>query len=342
MSTVLVTGGAGYIGSHACKALAMAGHVPITLDTLERGHRWAVKWGPLEVGDIGDAATLDRVFAVYRPDCVLHFAAYAYVGESVTAPALYYRNNVLGTLSLLEAMRRSGCARIVFSSSCAVYGIPTRLPISEDAALEPINAYGSTKLAAERLLVDFEAAYGLRSVRLRYFNAAGADPDGDIGEDHSPETHIIPLALQTAAGLLPHMTVFGNDYGTPDGTCIRDFIHVGDLAEAHVLALEWLLSGNPSRCFNLGTGQGHSVETVIAATEAVSGRSVARVVHPRRPGDPAVLIADPTRANVELGWHARSTLQDQVRNAWAWHQRCRLPEATETDAVAPLEAKLSV
>jgi len=242
---LLVTGGAGYIGSHTCKALAASGHLPITYDNLVYGHPWAVRWGPLEIGDLADRQRLDQVIQHYRPEGVIHFAAYAYVGESVKDPGKYYRNNVAGSLSLLEAMRDHGIPYLVFSSTCATYGVPERIPIPESHPQRPINPYGQSKLMVEQILQDFQVAHGIRSISLRYFNAAGADPDGEIGEAHDPETHLIPLVLEVAGGQRPHITVFGEDYDTPDGTCIRDYIHVTDLAQAHVLAVEALASGRP-------------------------------------------------------------------------------------------------
>jgi UDP-arabinose 4-epimerase len=319
---VLVTGGAGYIGSHACKALARAGYTPVVYDNLVHGHEWAVKWGPLERGDILDRARLAEVFARHRPAAVMHFAAFAYVGESVADPAKYYRNNVVGTLTLLEVMRDHGAGTIVFSSSCATYGVPERTPISERDRQAPINPYGQTKLICERMLADHADAHGLKSVALRYFNAAGADPDGEIGEAHDPETHLIPLALDVAAGDLPHITINGEDYDTPDGTCIRDFVHVSDIADAHVLALEALLSGRPlQRAYNLGGGVVLSVAKVIGAASLVAGRNIPVVVGPRRPGDPPILAADAAQARTELGWRPRHVdVAEMISTAWAWRQ----------------------
>lgn len=268
MTHILVTGGAGYIGSHACKLLHQAGFTPVCYDNLVYGHEWAVRWGPLVKGDVLDAAALDHMFETYKPAAVIHFAAYAYVGESVAAPARYYRNNVAGTLSLLEAMLRHRCDKLVFSSTCATYGVPERVPITEDAVQRPINPYGATKWMIERILADFVAAYGLRATALRYFNAAGADEDVEIGEDHDPETHLIPRILDVAAGRASAITVYGNDYDTPDGTCIRDYIHVGDLADAHVRSLRQLLQGAAGSTYNLGTGQGTSVLEMVRCVEA--------------------------------------------------------------------------
>ncbi|MFO1361038.1 MAG: UDP-glucose 4-epimerase GalE [Burkholderiales bacterium] len=321
MSSILVTGGAGYVGSHACKALAAAGHAPIAYDNLSRGHREFARWGPLEEGDVRDGARLDAVFARHRIDAVMHFAALAYVGESVSEPALYYRNNVGGTLELLEAMRRAGVRLLVFSSTCATYGTPERMPISEDTPQQPINPYGMSKLVVERVLRDYDAAYGLRSVSLRYFNAAGCDPDGEVGEDHDPETHLIPRVLMAAGGALPAVEVFGTDYPTPDGTCLRDYVHVADLADGHVRALDYLQRGGATTAINLGTGRAFSVREVIAAAERVSGRRVPVREGPRRPGDPPVLVADATRARAVLGFAPRFTeIEPIVATAWRWHQ----------------------
>ena len=318
--TVLVTGGAGYIGAHACKTLARAGYRPVVFDNLSRGHRRAVRWGPLVVGELADRERLRTALEQYRVAAVMHFAAYAYVGESVTDPALYYRNNLGGSLTLLETMRESGVARIVFSSTCATYGVPDSLPIAEAAAQSPINPYGETKLAIERALHWYGAAYGMRSVSLRYFNAAGADPEGEIGECHAPETHLVPLALGAALGRRPPLEVYGTDYPTPDGTAIRDYIHVTDLAAAHLRALEHLLEGHGSTALNLGTGRGHSVREVIAAVEAAVGSRVPRREVARRPGDPAILVADPGLAADRLGWRAlNSGLETIIESALAWH-----------------------
>ena len=321
MTAVLVTGGAGYVGSHACKALARAGFTPVAYDNLSRGRRRLARFGPLEVGDIRDRGRLDAALRRHRVEAVMHFAAYAYVGESVAAPALYYQNNLAGTLDLLEAMRARDIGLLVFSSTCATYGVPARTPITEDAEQRPINPYGMSKLAVERVLADFGAAYGLRSVALRYFNAAGADPDAEIGEDHDPEPHLVPRVLMAAAGTLPEVEVFGTDYPTPDGTCVRDYVHVSDLGEGHVQALEYLRGGGASVALNLGTGRGHSVREVIAAAERVTGRRVPVRQAPRRPGDPPVLVADPSRARALLGFAPRHAgIEDIVASAWRWHR----------------------
>lgn len=322
MSSILVTGGAGYVGSHACKALAAAGHTPVVYDNLSRGHREFVRWGPFEEGGLHDGARLDAAFARHRVDAVMHFAALAYVGESVSEPALYYRNNVGGTLELLDAMRRAGVRRLVFSSTCATYGVPERMPITEDLPQHPINPYGATKLMIERVLRDYDAAYGLRSVSLRYFNAAGCDPDAEVGEEHDPETHLIPRVLMAADGTLPHVEVFGTDYPTPDGTCLRDYIHVADLADGHLRALDYLARGGATTAINLGTGRAFSVREVIGAAERVTGRRIPVREGPRRAGDPPVLVADATRAREVLGFAARYTeIEPIVATAWRWHSR---------------------
>jgi len=314
---ILVTGGAGYIGSHTCKALAKAGYVPVVVDNLIYGHEWAVKWGPLEKGDIADRARLDEVIAKYRPSAVIHFAAYAYVGESVVDPGKYYRNNVAGSLTILEAMRDHGINKIIFSSTCATYGMPESIPIQEDHPQAPINPYGASKLMIERMLRDFDSAHDIRSIALRYFNAAGADPDTEIGEDHDPETHLIPLVLDVAAGKRTEITVFGNDYDTPDGTCIRDYIHVADLAKAHLLALNALEQGMPSAAYNLGNGQGFSVKDVIDTASVVTGRKIPTVVGPRRAGDPARLVGDNRKISKKLGWKPQyNDLETIIETAW--------------------------
>jgi UDP-arabinose 4-epimerase len=321
MKHVLVTGGAGYIGSHACKALARAGYAPVAYDNLVHGHRWAVNWGPLVEADIADRTRLDEAISTYQPIAVMHFAAHAYVGESVTDPGKYYRNNVAGTLALLEAMRDHGIDKLVFSSTCATYGVPQRLPLTEDHPQQPINPYGATKLMVERMLADFDAAHGLRSTCLRYFNAAGADPDGEIGECHDPETHLIPLVLDAAAGIRSHITIHGDDYETPDGTCVRDYIHVSDLADAHVLALRALEQGGASTAYNLGNGRGFSVREVIDSARRITGRDIPVVVGERRPGDPPVLVGDAGRVRGELGWQPRHAQLDAIiGSAWHWYQ----------------------
>jgi len=318
---VLVTGGAGYIGSHACKALKKAGLFPVTFDNLVYGHRDAVKWGPLIEGDLTDLEEISAAVREVKPVAVMHFAAYAYVGESVKNPGKYYRNNVLGSLNLLEAMRDSGVDKLVFSSSCSTYGVPERVPISEGHTQNPVNPYGATKLMMERMMADFSNAHGLKFVALRYFNAAGSDPECEIGERHDPETHLIPLVLDAALGRRPFVTVFGEDYPTPDGTCIRDYIHVSDLAEAHLLALGYLDRAGERRAFNLGNGTGYSVKEVIRVAEQVSGRQVPVRVGARREGDPPQLVGDASLARKELGWNPRyGDLKMILSHAWE-HRR---------------------
>jgi UDP-glucose-4-epimerase GalE len=343
---ILVTGGAGYIGSHTCKALAQSGFLPVTLDNLVYGHRRAVKWGPLIVGDLADRSLVERVIAEHQVRAVVHFAAYAYVGESMSAPGKYFQNNVSNTLKLLEAMHAQGVDSIVFSSTCATYGLPERIPIDESQAQRPVNPYGESKLFIERALYWYGQAHGLRSAALRYFNAAGADPDNEIGEDHDPETHLIPLVIETALGRRPHIEVFGTDYDTPDGTAIRDYIHVSDLAEAHVLALRHLLDGGADLRLNLGMGQGHSVREVISAVEKHSRHEVAWRDSPRRPGDPAALVADARKARQVLGWTPHLSSLDQiVATAWNWHARhahAASPTATAVDLDRLVAAARSV
>ncbi|MGO8916475.1 MAG: UDP-glucose 4-epimerase GalE [Stellaceae bacterium] len=320
---VLVTGGAGYIGSHAAKALARAGYTPIVLDNLVYGHRAAVRWGALVEGDVGDRALVAETLRRFDIGAVMHFAAFAYVGESMTRPERYFGNNLVNSLALLEAMREAQVKRIVFSSTCATYGVPESVPIREDMAQRPVNPYGESKLMVERVLHWEGVAHGLQHVSLRYFNAAGADAEGEIGEQHEPETHLIPLIFDAALGRRAQIDVYGTDYPTPDGSAVRDYIHVGDLAEAHVLALGHLERGGDSLALNLATGQGHSVREVIAAAERVTGRRVPRREAPRRPGDPPALVADAARARAVLGWTPRqSDLDTILATAWAWHQRC--------------------
>ena len=321
-NVVLVTGGAGYIGSHTCKALAKAGYTPISYDNLVYGHEYAVKWGPFEKGDILDRARLDEVIKQYQPSAIMHFAAYAYVGESVEKPGKYYRNNVTGSLTLLEAMHDHGINNFIFSSTCATYGIPNQVPITEDHPQAPINPYGHTKVMIEQMLKDFDVAHELKSVSLRYFNAAGADPDGETGEDHDPETHLIPLVLDAAAGKRPSITIFGDDYDTPDGTCIRDYIHVTDLADAHVKALKYLEQGGETTKFNLGNGAGFSVKEVIDAAQDVTGKEIPIVIGKRRPGDPPRLVGDAERIRKVLDWSPEyADLETIIDTAWRWHQR---------------------
>ena len=318
--SVLVTGGAGYIGSHAAKALHQAGHPVVVFDNLAAGHREAVTCGELVEGDVTDVAAVRSALRRHDVFAVMHFAAFLDVGESVREPARYYRNNVVGALSVLEAMVTEQRRYFVFSSTCATYGDPIETPIAETHPQRPINSYGETKLAVERALVHFERAYGLGSIALRYFNAAGADPDGEVGEDHSPEIHLIPRAIHAATGG-PGLEVFGDDYPTPDGTCLRDYVHVSDLADAHVRALHTLTQTGRSGAYNLGTGRPHSVREVIDMVERVTGRRVPWTVAARRPGDPAVLYAAADKARTELGWTPRfPDLESIVRTAWAWHR----------------------
>jgi UDP-arabinose 4-epimerase len=319
---VLVTGGAGYVGSHTCKALARAGFTPVVYDNLVYGHRKAVQWGPFEHGDISDRMRLGGVIAKYRPAAVLHFAAFTFVGESVSDPMRYYSNNVAGALTLFDVARQAGIRSAVFSSTAATYGVPDTIPITESAALRPVNPYGRSKLMVEEILRDFEDAYAFRSVCLRYFNAAGADPDGELGEEHDPETHLIPLVLSAALGKTPAIRVFGDDYPTPDGTCIRDYVHVSDLADAHVRALAYVARGGESRAFNVGTGKGVSVKEVIGAARRVTARTIPVEVVGRRPGDPAVLVASAESAEKELGWRpAYPEVATSIEHAWGWTQK---------------------
>lgn len=322
MTNVLVTGGAGYIGSHACKALSKAGYTPVTYDNLIYGHTWAVKWGPFEEGNILDRQRLDEVIDKYKPEAVMHFAAFAYVGESVENPGKYYRNNVAGSLTILEAMRDHDIRNIVFSSTCAVYGNPETIPIPEDHPTKPINPYGFSKYAVERMLEDFSNIHDMRFVSLRYFNAAGADPDAEIGEDHDPETHLIPLTLDAASDKSKNIKIFGTDYDTPDGTCIRDYIHVSDLADAHVRALAYLQDNGKSDVFNLGNGTGFSVRKVIETAESVSQRKIPVVEWQRRPGDPPLLIGSSQKAFSILNWQPKyNNLETIIGTAWAWENR---------------------
>jgi UDP-glucose 4-epimerase len=321
---ILVTGGAGYIGAHAVKALEDRGFQVIILDNLVYGHRELVEANlkaKLVVGDISDRSFLEQLFSTTKIDAVMHFAAFAYVGESVTDPAKYYQNNVVGTLTLLDAMRKHGVTNFVFSSTCATYGNPQSIPIAEDHPQHPINPYGAGKFAIERVLQDYDPAYGMKSVIFRYFNAAGADPDGLFGEDHNPETHLIPLVLQTAAGKRASVSIFGTDYDTPDGTCIRDYIHVADLAQAHVLGLEYLLEHQISQIFNLGNGSGFSVRQVIDTAQEITGKEISIEECPRRVGDPAILIGSSTKARQILGWNPKyADLETIIKHAWNWHQ----------------------
>ncbi len=320
--TVLVVGGAGYIGAHMLAALLDAGYGVVTLDDLSRGHRELVPGGVFVHGSCGDAPTLDRLFAAHRVDAVMHFAAWALVGESVAKPLDYYRNNVGATAMLLDRMLAHGVKTFIFSSTCAVYGEPERVPIDEDHPTRPTNPYGMTKLTAERMLADAGRAHGLAFAALRYFNAAGAHPERPLGERHDPETHLIPLVLQVAAGRRERVSVLGTDYPTPDGTCVRDYVHVCDLAQAHLLALERLLAGKPGGVYNLGSSHGYSVREVIELARKITGHPIPATDAPRRPGDPAVLVASPERARRELGWQPRfATLETIIGTAWQWHRR---------------------
>jgi len=323
-STILVTGGAGYIGSHTVLALKEQGYDVVILDNLVYGHRDLVETVlqvPLIVGDLGDRALLDQIFRDYAIGAVMHFSAYAYVGESVQNPAKYYRNNVVATLTLLEAMVAAGIPYFVFSSTCATYGVPQSLPLTETHPQGPINPYGHSKRMVEQILWDFDQAHGLKSVIFRYFNAAGADPQGRLGEDHDPETHLIPLVLQTALGRRSAITIFGTDYDTWDGTCVRDYVHVTDLAQAHLLGLEYLLQNGETAAFNLGNNQGFSVRQVIDAARSITGHAIPVIESDRRPGDPPSLVGSSDRAKTVLGWVPQyGDLETLMGHAWQWHQ----------------------
>ncbi len=318
---VLVCGGAGYIGSHVNKQLHKEGYETVVLDNLVYGHREAVRWGHFEQGDLKNIEDIERVFREYRIEAVFHFAAYAYVGESVREPEKYYYNNVANTLNLLNVMKRHGCNKIIFSSTCATYGEPERVPITEDMPQKPVNPYGATKLMVERILQDYEKAYGLQFAVLRYFNAAGADPEGEIGESHNPETHLIPLVLDAAGGEKQDIKVFGTDYDTPDGSCIRDYIHVYDLATAHLLALHHLEQGKESDFFNLGNEKGTSVLEVIDAVKRIVGKEFTVTCADRRAGDPAKLVGSSEKAGKILGWKPiYGDVETIVEHAWKWHE----------------------
>ncbi|MGA8897040.1 MAG: UDP-glucose 4-epimerase GalE [Planktothrix agardhii] len=324
-TTILVTGGAGYIGSHAVLALQRSGYDVIILDNLVYGHQDLVETvlkTELIIGDTNDRPLLDKLFSSRKIDAVMHFSAYAYVGESVTNPDKYYRNNVVGTLTLLEAMKEAGINKFVFSSTCATYGVPDIVPIPEEHPQNPINPYGATKLMVERILSDFDVAYDFKSVRFRYFNAAGADPEGLLGEDHNPETHLIPLILLAALGKRDSISIFGTDYPTPDGTCIRDYIHVTDLATAHILGLEYLLNSGKTDVFNLGNGKGFSVKEVIETAREITGKEIKAIECDRRPGDPPSLVGSGEKARTILGWNPEyPDLQNIITHAWNWHQK---------------------
>ncbi len=321
---VLVTGGAGYVGAHTVKELERKGYSVLVYDNFSRGHRWAVKGKQLVQGDLADEERLRQCFSSHKVDAVVHFAAFAYVGESMDDPRMYYENNVKNSLNLLRAMLEHEVRFLILSSTCAVYGFPKEVPITEDHPLEPVNTYGMTKLIVERILADYRRAYGLNFVNLRYFNAAGADPEGELGEDHEPETHLIPRTLQTALGQQDHLEIYGTDYPTKDGTCIRDYIHVSDLALAHWLALEWATKNEASGIFNLGTERGYSVNEVIEEARRVTGRKISTKICERRQGDPPVLISSSEKARRELGWEPRfSSLTSILETAWAWHRKGR-------------------
>ncbi len=329
---ILVVGGAGYIGSHMVKLLHEQGHRVITLDNLSGGHRDAVLGGELVIGDLADGALLDRLFSAHDFACVYHFASYIQVGESMREPRKYYQNNVTHTLNLLDAMVRHGCTRFIFSSTAAIFGEPDYTPIDEQHPKQPINPYGRTKWMVEQILGDYDRAYGLKSICLRYFNAAGADPSGLIGERHDPETHLIPLILQAASGRRNAISVFGRDYPTPDGTCIRDYIHVTDLCQAHLLGMHKLIADNTSRAYNLGNNNGFSVQEVIDAARKVTGKEIKIIDAPRREGDPAVLIADSSLAKSELGWQPiYAELETIIAHAWGWENRFHDPVARDRD-----------
>ena len=318
---ILVCGGAGYIGSHVNKQLNREGYETIVFDNLVYGHREAVKWGTFIEGDLANEAEIEAVFSAHKIDAVFHFAAYAYVGESVTEPEKYYYNNVVNTLNLLKVMRRHSCKKLIFSSTCATYGEPEKVPITEDMPQNPINPYGMTKLTVERILKDYQKAYGLQSAVLRYFNAAGADPDGEIGESHHPETHLIPLVLDAASGKREDIKVFGTDYDTPDGSCVRDYIHVADLADVHIRALHYLEEGNPGDFFNLGNTIGTSVLEVVESVKRVTGREFTVTLSDRRQGDPARLVGSSDKARKVLGWEPKyGEIDAIVAHAWKWHQ----------------------
>ena len=332
---ILVTGGAGYVGAHACKALRRAGYSPIVFDNLSTGQEGFVRWGPLVRGDIRDTTLVLDTINSYSVDAVLHFAASAYVGESVTNPRKYYENNVGGSLSLLAAMLEAGCRELVFSSSCAIYGEPEEIPIGEMTPQNPVNPYGASKAMVERILCDYQRAHKIGAIALRYFNASGADPDSELGELRDPETHLIPRAMMAIQGHINDFAVFGTDYPTPDGTAIRDYIHVSDLAEAHVAALQHLLTGKPGGAFNLGTGSGHSVQQVLDAIAAETGENLSVSNAPRREGDPPVLVADASLSRSELGFTPRlSDLKTIVQTAWVWHRRAH-PSLAKTRSATP-------
>ncbi len=334
---VLVTGGAGYIGAHGVRQLQRAGYSTLVVDNLIYGHLDFAQKSQYLIGDLQDSEFVHAIFEEHDIGAVMHFAAYAYVGESVKEPAKYYRNNVVATLNLLDAMRKHGVKKFIFSSTCATYGEPEEMPIPETHPQRPINPYGRSKLMVEQILRDYDAAYGIKFVSLRYFNAAGADPEGGIGEDHTPETHLIPLLLDVALGRRPFITIYGDDYPTPDGTCIRDYIHVTDLAQAHVLGLKYLEAGGESEAFNLGNGSGFSVKEVHAMAERITGKPIKAIIGERRAGDPARLIGSAEKAKHVLGWRPQlADLESIIRTAWQWHQeRFGHKVGTETTAPSP-------
>ena len=323
MQTVLVTGGAGYIGSHVCKELALNGYLPVTYDNLSRGHQWAVKWGPLEIGDILDENCLKEVIKKHKPSIIIHFAAYAYVGESVKKPDLYYQNNVIGTFNLLKVLEDIKFPYLIFSSSCSVYGNPKKIPINESHPQKPVNPYGKSKLMIEHMLRSFDSVYGLKSISLRYFNAAGADPDGEIGEIHDPEPHIIPRALKVASGELEFLDIYGDDYKTPDGTCTRDYVHVKDLARIHVISIKHLFNSKKTQFFNVGSSKGYSVKEVVESVKQITGKKITHKMRPRREGDPEILIADSSHVFDTLKWQPEfSALDNLIKDAWNWQKKC--------------------
>ncbi len=321
MEKILVIGGAGYIGSYMCKYLSKNGYEPVVLDNLSRGHRQTVKWGTFYKGSMSDSELLKQIFSQYNIVAVMHFAAYAYVGESVTEPSMYYMNNVADTIKLLQVMSEESISNVIFSSTCATYGEPMEIPITEEHPQNPINPYGRSKLMVEQILEDFSNAYGMNYTSLRYFNAAGADLEGELGEDHSPETHLIPLVLQAALGMREEIEIYGDDYPTEDGTCIRDYIHIDDLAQAHFLALEKILNREAGGIFNLGNGKGYSIKELIEVARHVTGKPIPSKIVKRRSGDPAVLVGSSDKAIKELGWKPRfSDLTAIIETAWEWHK----------------------
>lgn len=318
---ILVAGGAGYIGSHVCKMLAAKGYEVVVLDNLSHGYKDFVKWGEFVPGDIGDTRQLDLLFEHYKIDAVMHFCAFIEVGESVAKPDTYYINNTANTINLINVMKKHDIKKFIFSSTAAVYGMPESIPIKEDDRKDPINPYGNTKYMVERILDDYDKAFDFKSIRFRYFNASGADPDGEIGEAHIPESHLIPLILDAALGKRDNIKIFGTDYETKDGSCVRDYVHVNDLADAHIRGLEYLLKGGETDYFNLGSGSGFSVREMIEAVKKITGKSFTVIEDKRRPGDPAVLIAESSKAQQKLGWKLTYSLEEIIKTAWEWHQK---------------------